>query len=164
MVIRGLVGNAARMMDTVAALALTGLFVLLSVGVLALGISVYNGTNRTSASNYFQRTALSYVANQVRLGDSRGGVEVRDLKGMSALALKSEIDGIGYVTLLYCYGGQLREMFTEEGLEQEPESGVPIMPVAAMSFEAAGDSVDVIAIDGGGQRARLVLTPRSGLS
>jgi hypothetical protein len=151
------------MVDTAAALILAGMFVLLSVGVLALGISVYNSANQASARNYSQRTALSYVANQIRLGDSRGGMEIRDLNGVSALALRSEIDGEAYVTLLYCYDGQLREMFTEDGLEQEPSSGVAIMPVREMGFAASGGSVHIAVTDAEGRREALVLTPRSGI-
>jgi hypothetical protein len=55
----GLMKNKSSMLDTAVVLLLMGMFILLSVGVMVLGISVYNNTNKLSADNYAQRTVLS---------------------------------------------------------------------------------------------------------
>jgi hypothetical protein len=140
------------------------MFVMLAVGVLVLGISVFNNTNKVSTENYMQRTALSYIANQVRLGDSLDSIDIRDIDGVSALAISQDIDGMAYSTLLYCFEGQLKEMFTEEGLEQELSSGVTIMPLQALYFEEAGKSIKVVVTNDYGITDSLTLSPRSGMT
>jgi hypothetical protein len=151
-------------LDTAAVLLLMGMFVLLSVGVMVLGISVYNNTNKLSADNYAQRTVLSYIANQVRRGDASGGVEVRDIDGTRALVFRQDFDGSDYLTCLYAHEGALRELFTEDGSEQELSSGISIMPVADLSFELRDGLIDVTVTETSGEVRNLILTPRSGVN
>ncbi|MDR1246162.1 MAG: DUF4860 domain-containing protein [Clostridiales Family XIII bacterium] len=152
------------MLDTAVVLLLMGMFVLLSVGVMVLGISVYNNTNNLSADNYAQRTVLSYIANQVRRGDVGGGIEVREIGGAEALVFKQDFDGSVYLTCLYAYDGELRELFTEDGFEQEPESGISIMPVADLSFDMRNGMINVEVTEVSGETRSLILTPRAGVS
>ncbi|MDR2133416.1 MAG: DUF4860 domain-containing protein [Clostridiales Family XIII bacterium] len=150
------------MLDTAVVLLLMGMFVLLSVGVMVLGISVYNNTTELSADNYARRTVLSYIANQVRRGDA-GGVEARDIGGAEALVFRQDFGGTEYLTCLYAYDGELRELFAEDAEEQELASGVPIMPVADLSFEMRGGMIEVTVTETSGERLSLFLTPRSGV-
>ena len=153
------------MLDTAVVLLLMGMFVLLSVGIMVLGISVYNNTNELSSENYARRTALSYIANQMRRGDVQGGVELRDIDGTRALVFRQDFDGTDYLTCLYAYDGELRELFTEDGTEQELASGVPVMPVSDLAFEAKNGSIEVWVTDEtSGESQSLLLTPRSGLN
>jgi hypothetical protein len=156
--------NKSSMLDTAVVLLLMGMFILLSIGVMVLGISVYNNTNKLSADNYSQRTVLSYIANQVRRGDVDGGVEVREIEGTPALVLRHDFDGSVYLTCLYAYDGELRELFTEEGFEQELESGVSIMPVDDLSFALRSGMIEAVVTEPSGKTRSLILTPRSGLS
>jgi hypothetical protein len=155
--------SKSSMLDTAVVLLLMGMFILLSIGVMVLGISVYNNTNKLSADNYAQRTVLSYIANQVRRGDVDGGVEVRDIEGTPALVLRQDFGGSDYLTCLYAYDGELRELFTEDGTEQELESGVSIMPVADLSFALRSGMIEVEVTEPSGETRSLILTPRSGV-
>ncbi|MDR2771742.1 MAG: DUF4860 domain-containing protein [Clostridiales Family XIII bacterium] len=157
--------NKSSMLDTAVVLLLMGMFVLLSISVMVLGISVYNNTNKLSSENYAQRTVLSYVANQVRRGDE-GGIETRNINGTGALVFRQDFDGTAYLTCLYAYDGELRELFTEDGTEQALElaSGVPIMPVADLSFTARDGLIEVKVTEASGEMQRLLLTPRSGVN
>jgi hypothetical protein len=155
--------NKSSMLDTAVVLLLMGMFILLSIGVMVLGISVYNNTNKLSADNYAQRTVLSYIANQIRRGDVDGGVEVREIEGTSALVLRQDFGDSAYLTCLYAYDGELRELFTEEGFEQELASGVSIMPVKDLSFELRSGMIEVEVTEPSGETRNLILTPRSGV-
>jgi hypothetical protein len=153
------------MLDTAVVLLLMGMFVLLSIGVMVLGISVYNNTNRLSADNYAQRTVLSYIANQVRRGDAQGGIETREIDGVRALVFRQSFDGSDYLTCLYAYDGALRELFTEDGSEQELASGVSVMPVTDVSFEMRGGRlIEVTVTETSGDVQNLILAPRSGVN
>jgi hypothetical protein len=151
-------------LDTLVVLLLIGMFVLLSTGVLVLGISVYNNTNRVSSENFLHRTALSYVANQIRRSDAGGGIEVRELEGTEALVFRQNFDGTDYLTWLYCYDGQLRELFSEEGFEQALSSGTEIMPLESLSFAIEGGTIDVTVTEENGDSRSLILSPRSGIN
>ncbi|MDR2355489.1 MAG: DUF4860 domain-containing protein [Clostridiales Family XIII bacterium] len=157
--------NKSSMLDTAVVLLLMGMFVLLSIGVMVLGISVYNNTNKLSSENYAQRTVLSYIANQVRRGDTGGGIEVRDIDGVRALVFRQDFDGTDYLTCLYAHDGELRELFTEDGSEQELASGVPIMPVTGLSFAIRDGLIEVQVTDEASEVPQsLLLSPRSGVN
>ena len=161
---RSIIKDKSSVLDTAVVLLLMGMFVLLSAGVLVLGISVYNNTNNMSSENYAERTALSYISNQLRRGDARGGIELRSIGGAEAVVFVQEFDGTDYLTCLYCYDGQLRELFMEEGDVQEAASGVPIMPLSDLSFELRDDTINVtITTDETGNSRSLIFAPRSGL-
>jgi hypothetical protein len=134
---------------TVAALALCALFLLLAMGLTLLGSGVYRGTVAAADENDACRTALSYLANQVRRGDTAGGVVVGALDGVPAVALS---EGEDYVTYLYCYDGQLRELYTQRGSGLTPADGLAILPLdelvisldgPLLTFTAGGSSVSV---------------------
>jgi hypothetical protein len=160
-----IIKEKASVLDTAVVLLLMGMFVLLAIGVLILGISVYNNTNDLSSRNYAERTALSYISNQLRRADANGDIESREIGGAEALVFTQDFDGVNYLTCLYCYDGQLRELFTEEGSVQEAASGVPIMPLAGLSFKFSDGAITVtITTDETGNSRSLILAPRSGLS
>lgn len=122
------------------------LFFLLAMGTALLSSGVYRAAAASSDENYAQRTALSYLANQIRRAD--GPVGVGSFGGADALLLR---DG-DYVTVVYCHDGQLRELYTEPGTGLLPADGDAILPVASLTvtgdgalltLTAAGDSVTV---------------------
>ena len=85
--------------------ALCALFFLLAMGVTLMGSSVYRNTVASATENYGQRTALSYLVNQIRRCAHRteGVVQLGRFDGADALIL-SEGE---YITVLYVYDGAL---------------------------------------------------------
>lgn len=113
-------------------------------------------------SNALQRTALSYVSNQVRRGDA-GGVAVMDFGGVPALRLRETgADGTVYVTLIYCYDGQLRELYTEEGSGLTAADGLPILELDQLDLTVSGPLLHVTAREGASSWST-VLAPRTGV-
>ena len=72
-------GNGLR---RVVVVCLAGLFALLAMGVTLLGTGVYRAVAGDADANSAQRTALSYVVNQIRRADA-GGVAVGTFGGAS---------------------------------------------------------------------------------
>ena len=129
-------------------LALCALYLLLAMGLVLLGSGVYQGVADLSRENSQRRTALSYLVNQVRRGDAAAAVVVGAYGDGGAVAL-AEGD---YVTYLYCYDGQLMELYTEPGTGLTAADGVPLLPLEGLevslsggliTFTAGGDSVSV---------------------
>lgn len=143
-------------------LCLAGVYFLSAMGVSLLSGSVYQAVAASASDSSHRRTALSYVANQLRRGDS-GGVAVGDFGGCSALRLTETLpDGSRYLTLIYCCDGQLRELYMEEGTGLAPEDGIPILPLEELKFTVDGPRLDISA-RADGEDLRLTLAPRTGL-
>lgn len=152
-----------RGVRTAVVICLAAFFFLLAMGVTLLGSSVYRAAAADADENAAHRTALSYVVNQIRRGDA-GGVVVGSFGGVDALRL-SEVgdDGTIYVTLIYCYGGSLRELYMEEGTGLLPEDGVPIMELDSLVLTAGENGVLTITAARSGMSWSVSLAPRSGL-
>ncbi|NLF34982.1 MAG: DUF4860 domain-containing protein [Clostridiales bacterium] len=116
---------------TMAALLLCAAFFLPATGLVLLGSGVYRGVAAASDENSIHRTALSYLTNQVRRSDTAGGVSVTVFDGTQALAL----DDGDYVILLYCYDGELRELYAERTslADFTAAAGMGVLPLSAFS-------------------------------
>lgn len=140
---------------------------LTAVGMTLLGSSVYHKTAQASAENYTSRTALSYVAHQVRHCDRTGGIEVGEFHGADALLLYQTFagDDTRYVTQLYYYDGYLRELFTEEGVTLDPDAGIPLIAMRSMLITESpeGQFITVHITSEDGEQGSLALAPRSGI-
>ena len=141
-------GGSGGALRTATVLVLCALYCLLAMGVTLFGSSVYRGAVSASDENYLHRTALSYLVNQVRRSDSAGAVQVGSLDGCDAVALWEG----DYVTYLYCYGGQLRELYTAPDAGLGAGDGVPILPLdrldvswdgRLLTFTAGGAPVSI---------------------
>lgn len=127
-------GGSGGVLRTATVLALCALYCLLAMGVTLFGSSVYRGAVAASDENYLHRTALSYLVNQVRRSDSGGAVQIGSLDGCDAVALWEG----DYVTYLYCYDGQLRELYTASDAGLGAEDGMPILPLEQLDISWDG--------------------------
>ena len=137
--------NAGRGLRSALILVLCALFFLLAKGLGLLSREAYRGEPAAADEHYTHRTALSYLVNQLRRGDVAGGVSVRAFGDGDALCLSEG----GYVTLLYCYDGQLRELYTEEGLDLSPEDGVAVLPLDGLTVTMEEGLITFTAESGG---------------
>lgn len=125
----------------VAVALLCGLFFLFAMSVILLGTNLYRGIVADGDARYTQRTALSYVINQARRYDLSGGISVESFGDTDALLLREG----GYVTRLYCYDGQLCELYTEESLLLLPEDGVAVLPLDSLTLTQTGGRIVISA-------------------
>ena len=144
--------------DTVFVLIIFCVFAVSVLLVLALGANIYKNMTDVTREEYDERTALSYVWTRVKNSDESGSVSAGDFKGVSALFIDEEYGQTKYRTAIYTFNGRLNVLFSEEGLEFEPEDGVPVMEVEDMAFSALEDGI--IKVSAGGRS--LLLFPRSG--
>lgn len=152
------VSNQGRALRSAVTVVLCALFFLLAIGVVLLGSGVYRGTAAAADENFTHRTALGYLTNQIRRGDVAGGLSLGSFGGGDALFLREN----GYVTILYCYEGQLLELFAEEGLDLPPDAGMAILPLASLTLEPGGDCLRITVTDGDGTAHFADLAPRCG--
>ena len=153
-------GNGLR---RVVVVCLAGLFALLAMGVTLMGTGVYRAVAGDADANSTQRTALSYVVNQIRRADA-GGVAVGTFGGADALRLtETGEDGSVYVTLIYCWEGSLRELYMEEDTGLAPEDGMAVLELSSLDLSVTENGgLDITASDGEHQWS-VTLYPRTGV-
>lgn len=146
---------------TAAVFCLCALFAVLAIGLTLLSSGIYRSTAADADRNYTHRTALSYLVNQVRRSDEADAIALTEFGGSDALSLTERVDGAEYVTLLYCYDGQLRELYTEKGTELTPGDGVAILPLSGLEL-AMEEGLLHITVSLDSETSTTSLAPRSG--
>lgn len=144
-----------------AVFSLCGLFAALAIGLVLLASGVYRTAAAQEIKNDARRTALSYLMNQVRRADNAGGIVVTTFPD-DALSLSEEVDGTNYVTLIYCYEGQLRELYAEAGTDVRPEDGIPILELQSLQISAEDGRITFTVTDQEGTISSGTLSPRCG--
>lgn len=120
------------------------LFLVFTVSVLMLtgtGAKVYERIVDHMETNYNSRTAYTYIFNKIHRADKNGSVRIGSLSGQDAVLLFEEIDNVAYCTYLYCYDGQLMELFTRYGQSMDPKYGTPILEVEKFSVTQETDTL-----------------------
>ena len=142
---------------------LAGLFALLAMGVTLMGTGVYRAVVDDASTNSVQRTALSYVVNQIRRADA-GGVAVGTFGDGDALRLiETGVDGSVYVTLIYCFEGALRELYMEEGTGLAPEDGMELLDLSSLTLSVTETGGLNISAGDGIHQWSVTLHPRTGV-
>ena len=126
--------------------AISGVFVFLLLGIFAvfstvmvlLGAKAYKATADRAAEHNAGRIASAYVRSMVRADDCLDALRVDDIDGLTAVTLLYEYDGEEYLTMIYAYGGMLREWFTYAEADFEPEYGVAVCAVDELKASLSG--------------------------
>jgi hypothetical protein len=149
-----------------AVLSLCAVFFLLAMGLTIMGSGVYRSVVSASDTDYTRRTALGYLVNQIRRGDVADGVSVGSFGGSDAVFLTQDEAESRYTTCLYCYDGELRELYVESSLLEEftPSDGIAVLPLSSLSVRLSEGIVSIEVEDGDGLRSSVAVAPRCGAS
>lgn len=142
-------------------LALLCIFIIGSLVLMNVGVHVYKNIVENNAQNFRLRASLSYVATKVRQYDTADTVFVREEDGIPMLVFAEELEGATYLTRIYCYDGNMMELFQEEGLEHDLNDGFEIMELDDLQIEQQENQILLTAMDGG-EKESLTLSLRSG--
>ena len=125
--------KTARSLGSLAALLLFAVFAVCVLSVLLTGAGAYRRLTERDQAAFEDRTAARYVTTRIRQADRAEGVLLRQFDGVDALVLVEQIDGAHYETWIYCYDGQLRELFVGEDALVQPEAGEMILPMESLT-------------------------------
>lgn len=109
-----------------------GVFALFSMLLVLLGAQAYRASVEQTTGNGQARVLQAFVRNAVRADDADGIIRVEEINGLPVITFKSSMDGERYVKYVYCYEGELCELFTAEEYGFDPDGGERIC--AAGSF------------------------------
>ena len=131
-------------------------FTISALTVILLAARIYQSTTDDSQRNYTSGTALSYLTEKLRQNDREDGIFLDELDGTQ------ETDDASYLTYLYAWDGQLRELYVKEGTTLSPSAGKSILPVKEFSVEETENQVLTFrCTDTSGETATAVYAIRS---
>lgn len=119
-----------RTISQVFVFLLLGVFAVFSTLMVLLGAQMYRETIDQTDRQSERRVMFSYLNNIVRGNDGEGRIAVDNRNGIDMLVFTDNFDGEVYETLVYCYDGNLRELFASADQEFEPEYGEMICGAA----------------------------------
>ena len=149
-------------MEGLLVLILFGVFALCVLSVLLTGAGAYKRLMERGQNAFEERTVPQYIATRVRQADVAGGISVGSLEGIPTLELREEIGGKQYITRIYCYDGQLYELFSENTVQVIPSDGEPITRTAGVDFLLENNRLTVVLEGEEGVRTEFALTLRAG--
>ena len=145
--------------DGLAALLLFGVFAVCVLAVLLSGADAYQRLTRRDQNAFDRRTAAQYLATRVRQADAAGGVAVEEFGGVRSLVLDAQSS---YPTWLYCYDGQLMELYCYFEERPGPEDGQPLLELKGLDPELTDGLLTLRLTQPGGETDTLLLALRSG--
>ena len=113
-------------------------FALCIMAVLCSGAHSYRALTHRDQASYHRRTCVQYLSTRVRQATGANAISLTRFGEGDALAITQEVDGAQYTTLVYCSGGWLRELFTDDISSCSPQSGEPVMELSALSAHREG--------------------------
>ena len=129
-------GKRSRLLEIVPNFLLFFLFACCMFFVLISGAKSYKNVTAVMEEQFSVNTCISYVTAKVRHYDSGGAVTIGEIGDTEALLFKEKIKGEEYLTYLYCYDGNLMELFCSADMEMMPYDGQQVMKLDTLELSA----------------------------
>lgn len=130
-------------MESVFTLSLFLVFTLSMTMLMAIGAGVYQRISAYSELNYEGRVCTAYIVNKIRACDSADMVSVEEREGIPVLVLTEDFGGTLCETLIYCYGGTIRELFVKKDNPLTLDAGLEIYDALGARFELDGNLLKI---------------------
>ncbi len=127
--------------DILFVLTLFSVFAISMVFLLATGSNVYKNIVNNIGVNYDERTSEAYIINKLRQGDVGGNIKIGKFHDLNAVIIEEEVDNIIFSTYLYYDDGFIKELYTRQSLDFDPDLGDNIIPAKGFSMEQISDTL-----------------------
>lgn len=160
----------AHMIGELFTFALFGLFLLLSLLVVVIGVENYRGVVDASDTVSEIRTPLGYMAGKLRSGAAADGVTLDERGGMQALVLTEVYKGTHYETIIYHHDGALYETYINaDETDFDPDIGTRLTEMTDFSMAWADEDERLLALtatasDGSTQTLHIALRTEQGVN
>lgn len=114
--------------------ALFFVFAASALAVVLFAASSYQKTAAASDQNYGLRTALDYVTEKIRQGDTVGAVSVGEFYGHESLIIRQSYEDQACLTYIYEDSGYLKELFIREGAQASASAGTEIVKIRSFDI------------------------------
>ena len=140
-------------------------FVLFAISILFVllnGAGVYRRLTQRDQYSYDSRTCAQYVATKMRHAPSPAAISTDTFGTVDSLRISQDIEGLEFVTRIYCYENWLMEIFTLADGDFFPEDGEKILPLSSLSVSQDGSVFSFILTDTEGNTQHLTISARGG--
>ena len=140
-------------------------FVLFAISILFVllnGAGVYRRLTQRDQYSYDSRTCVQYVATKMRQAPSPAAISTDTFGTVDSLRISQDIEGLEFVTRIYCYENWLMEIFTLADGDFLPEDGEKILPLSSLSVSQDGSVFSFILTDTEGNTQHLTISARGG--
>ena len=138
------------------------LFAISILFVLLNGARVYRRLTQRDQCSYDSRTCAQYIATKMRQVPSPTAVSTDTFGTVDSLLISQDIEGLEFVTRIYCYENWLMEIFTLADGDFFPEDGENILPLSSLSVSQDGGVFSFILTDTEGNTQHLTISARGG--
>lgn len=118
-----------HVIDFLFPIALLFVFAASSLSVVLFAADAYQKTAASSEHNHELRTALDYVTEKIRQGDTAGAVSVGTFDGHKSLIIRQSYGEQEYVTYIYEHDGYLKELFIRNDAQANASAGAEIAQI-----------------------------------
>ena len=137
-----------HVIDFVFVLSLMCVFAICGLLVIYIGINVYRNTATNIEMAYSQRTALSYLAKQIRQNDRTDGVRISEVEGQDALQIRIVKDEQVFYKYIYCYDGYLCELYAKDDFEPTLTAGQQLVQLEGFTIADYEENAVTISVGG----------------
>ena len=130
-----------HVIDFLFPLALFFVLTATSVALVVLASGTYSRQVQDSEDSFVSRTALSYVTEKIHQADEYGAVYAGTFNGQDAIVICQTYSEQTYMTYLYEYDGDLRELFIQDGVDAKASDGRRILASDSFSFEESQEGL-----------------------
>lgn len=124
-----------HIIDLIFPISLFFVFAASSLAVVILAANIYSSTTGRGREDDQTRIALAYLTEKFRQNDAGGTASLEEIEGIDCLAFTSYYDHMEYVTYIYDYDGELKELFMKKGTQIALKNGKDILPVEDLVME-----------------------------
>lgn len=153
--------------DNVFTIVLFGLFVIFLLLMLLFSAQAYRTAVSGNQTNQNLYTASAYITVKFRQHDQPSSVSVDTMESLGVspvLCLTDTVNGKSYVTYIYLWNQELKEIFTASGNIPSPEIGTRIASLQSFSVQETSDGFYKIFMeDLQGNQSSFLLHPGSPL-
>lgn len=118
-----------HVIDLVFCLSLLCVFTVCGLLVVFIGINVYKNTADNMEEAFSERTAMAFVAKQVRQNDRTDGVYVDEIDGQATLVLVDEQGDSTFCQYIYYYDGYLCALYAKDDYEPSLTAGQALLAI-----------------------------------
>ena len=127
--------NNRHVVDIMFVIALFCIFVISSIFLISVGAKIYSKTMTNMDSNFNSRTAVAYVIEKIHQSDSDGNVSIGEFGGCPAVIIKNYTNEKEYLTYIYQYENELKELLVRSDVELSPQAGQTLLNIYDFSLE-----------------------------
>lgn len=125
--------NDRHVIDILFVIALFCAFVVSAVFLITIGAKVYSSTIDHMNQNFDSRTAVAYIIEKIHHSDAEGNISVGKFEENDAIIISSQINDTEYLTYIYEFEGELKELLIRKDLVLSPHAGQSILPIDSFS-------------------------------